>query len=130
MTPSSKSSDELARGAVLERRHQIERDLDADDRSAGKDLPTVIAQPREPPTDNGLHPFGHSQWLTDPFRRPVEASFLGEHPDDLADEQRVSLGLAMDGLGQAVGRSFTRGQFDIARDLIDRESRRIEALPR
>ena len=51
--------DELARGTVLERRHQIERDFDADDRSAGKDLPTVIAQPREPPTDDGLHPFGH-----------------------------------------------------------------------
>ena len=109
MTPSSKSTNELARGAVLERGHQVEGDLDADDRGAGKDLPTVVAQPGKPPTDNGLHPFGHSQWLTDPFRRPVETSFFGEHPDDLADEQWVSLGLAMDGLGKTVGWPLTRG---------------------
>ena len=75
-------------------------------------------------------PFGHSQWLTDPFGRPVEASFLGEQPDDLADEQRVPLGLAMDGLGQTVGRPLRRGQFDVARHLVDREPRRIEPLRR
>ena len=120
---------ELARRAVLERSHQVERDLDADDRSAGQHFPTLVAQAREPPTDYGLHAFGHSQCLTDPFRRPVETSFLGEQPDDLADKQRVSLGLAMDGLGKTVGRPLTRGQFDVARDLIDGESRRIEALP-
>ena len=122
--------DELARGTVLERRHQIERDFDADDRSAGKDLPTVIAQPRESPTDNCLDPFGDSQWLTDPFRRPVEASFLREHPDDLANEQRVPLGLTMDGLGQTVGLAFRGGHVDVARHLVDREPRRIEALRR
>ena len=121
---------DLARGAVLERRHQVERNLDADHRRTGEKLPARVAEAGKPSTDDRLHALSDAQRLADTVGWPAEASFLGEQPDDLADEQRVSLGLAMDGLGKTVGRPLTRGQFDVARDLIDRESRRIEALAR
>ena len=122
--------DELARQAVFERGNEVERDLDADDRCARKDLPTRFAQARKPPADDRLHPFGHAQRLADGVGRPAQASFVGEQPDDLAHKQRVPLGLAMDGLSQAIGRSLTRGKLDVARHLVDGESRRIEPLPR
>ena len=36
----------------------------------------------------------------------------------------------MDGLSQAIGRPLARGKPDVARHLVDGESRRIEPLPR
>ena len=119
---------ELARGALLERCDQVEGDFDADDRSAGKQLPARVAQPGKPPADDGLHAFGDPEGLACAIGRPAKASFIGEEPDEFADEQRIPLGLAMDRLGETVGRTLRRSKFDVARHLIHGQSRRIEAL--
>ena len=56
---------DLARGAVLERHHQVERDLDADHRCAGEKFPARVAETCKPPADDGLHAFGDTQRLTE-----------------------------------------------------------------
>ena len=119
---------ELARGALLERCDQVEGDFDADHRSAGKQLPARVAQAGKPSADDGLHALGDPKGLACAVGRPAKASFIGEQPDEFADEQRIPLGLAMDRLGETVGRTLRGGKLDVARHLMHGQSRRIEAL--
>ena len=47
----------------------------------------------------------------------VQASLGGQQPDDLFHEQRIALGLAMDGCGQRLGGVDLGRQLDVARDV-------------
>ena len=58
------------------------------------------------------------------LRRAAAAGQLalaGEQPDDLADEERVAVGLLLDGLGQSRRRRGARGHLDVALDGADRQ---------
>ena len=121
---------ELGGRAILDCGRQLKRDLDADHGRPREHFVAWVAQSSKAPPDDRLDTLGDAERLARAVGWPVETSLLREHADDLADEQRVALGLSRDGLRQPFRRPAPRGDRDVASHLVDGETRRIEPLGR
>ena len=100
--------EHVDRGVLVDAGHVREhrqRELLADHRGDGKQLLGVVVEPRDPATDDLAHAFGKSDLLQAEVARPSpvaqdQGSAFDEVTDDLADEEGVSPGLGVDGMGE------------------------------
>ena len=92
--------------------HEIE--VPADDRCDAEHLVAVLGQPVEPPADHLADALGDRQAPRGHLVRRLEPAVRGEQAHDLVHEERVALGLAVDGPRQGRRRGAPGAQLEEA----------------
>ena len=120
--------EQLEDGAALESadtRQRIEIELAAEHRGKREKPVALVREVAQAAADHLPHALRDGKRRR---RRLVKASLRGEQPHDLADEQRVALGLGVHRRGQVGCGRAGRGELDEAGDVVPRPGRRAQAF--
>ena len=116
-------------------RELLEGELAAEDRGRAQDLLAALGEALEAAPDDLAHAVGdaHAPVLLGGQPLGGEGTLLDEEADDLGHEERVALGVAVDGGDQGLGWRDAGGAGDEAADVVGIEAAQqdplVEALP-